>query len=102
MLQYSWTTAHVLAPLFIGLALLTLFVLWELYFAKYPMVPRALFSKDKQTMAAVLVISFFSGAGYVAVILFWPPQSYNVYGEWERVPVFVRLVLALTFLTLRR
>jgi hypothetical protein len=55
------------------------FFIWELY-APYPMVPRALFSKAKNTMIVILLITFLSGGNYFAMLLFWPTQVYNVYG----------------------
>ena len=45
------------------------------------MVPKALFSKAKQTMIIILLITFLSGGNYFVMLLFWPTQVYNVYGE---------------------
>lgn len=49
------------------------------------MVPKALFSKAKQTMIVILLITFLSGGNYFVMLLFWPTQVYNVYGE-SRLP----------------
>lgn len=79
-IQYSWHSIHVLVPFVIGIVLIICFFLWEAKFAKHPMVPGALFSKSKRTMIAILLITFFSGGNFFAMLLFWPTQVYNVYG----------------------
>lgn len=81
-----WTSATVLVPFFIGVALIAVFFIWETTFAKFPMVPKAIFSKDKRSMIAILLITFFSGGNFFVVLLFWPTQCYNMYGA---VPVQV-------------
>ena len=45
------------------------------------MVPKALFSKSKRTMVVILLITFLSGGNYFALLLFWPTQVFNVYGN---------------------
>jgi hypothetical protein len=84
-LKYPWGSAHNLAPLIIGLVLIIAFFVWE-FFAPYPMVPRALFSKAKRTMIVILLITFLSGGNYFVLLLFWPTQVYNVYGKWAARP----------------
>lgn len=44
------------------------------------MVPAELFSKDRRTMIAILMITFWSGGNYFVLLLLWPTQCYNVYG----------------------
>lgn len=78
--QYPWTSAHVLAPIIIGGVLLIAFVLWEMYGAKYPMVPARL-KKDPRVLVLTLVLTFISGANFFSVLLFWPTQAFNVYGH---------------------
>ncbi|KAK5175099.1 uncharacterized protein LTR77_000236 [Saxophila tyrrhenica] len=87
--QYAWGSAHVLAPFIIGIALIICFFVWEIRFAKFPMAPPALFSKHKRTMTAILLITFFSGANFFVLLLFWPTQVYNVYGN-EPVQIGIR------------
>lgn len=41
---------HVLVPFILGLILIAGFFIYELWFAKYPMCPPKMFSKDKRTM----------------------------------------------------
>lgn len=50
-------------------------------FAKFPMCPKGMFKKDKQSMIAVLLITFFSGGNFFVILLFWPTQVYNMYGN---------------------
>ncbi|WEW56723.1 hypothetical protein PRK78_002172 [Emydomyces testavorans] len=86
--QYKWKSAHVLAPLIIGFALLVAFVFWEAYGAEYPIFPRRL-QQEKRILALTLVITFISGANFISVIMFWPTQAFNVYGH-DPVQVGIR------------
>lgn len=79
--QYSWGSAHVLAPFIIGCICIVAFFIWELKFAKFPMCPKGMFKKDKQSMIVVLLITFFSGGNFFVILLFWPTQVYNMYGN---------------------
>ena len=45
------------------------------------MVPARIFSRDKRTMIFILLITFFSGGNFFVMLLFWPTQVYNVYGN---------------------
>ena len=78
--QYGYKTAHVLVPLILGFILMIAFVLWEIFGTKYPMVPGRL-KKDPRVLILTLIITFFSGANFFALLFFWPTQSYNVYGN---------------------
>jgi hypothetical protein len=78
--QYPWTSPHVLVPLILGLTLIITFILWEIYFAKYPMFPSRL-KKDPRILVLTLLITFISGAQLFSVAVFWPSQAYNVYGH---------------------
>lgn len=80
-MQYTWGSPHVLAPFIIGCVLIVAFFVWELMFAKHPMVPKGVFSKDKRTMIFILLITFFSGGNFFVMLLFWPTQVYNMYGN---------------------
>lgn len=57
--QYDWDSAHVLAPLILGVILMIAFVVWEGY-APYPMFPRRL-RQEPRTMGLLLVVTFISG-----------------------------------------
>jgi len=78
--QYPWTSAHTLVPLFLGAFLFISFIFWEKYGAKYPMFPSRL-KKDPRILILTLIITFISGANFFSVLLFWPTQSFNVYGH---------------------
>ncbi|TVY31110.1 Trichothecene efflux pump [Lachnellula hyalina] len=78
--QYKWSSAHVLAPLLLGAALLVAFGLWEAYGAKHPMFPSRL-KQAPRILALTLVITFISGANFFSIIMFWPTQAFNVYGH---------------------
>lgn len=87
--QYAWTSVHVLVPFFIGVAMIIAYFVWEMRFAKNPMVPPAVFSRAKRTMIVTLLITFLSGANFFNMLLFWPTEIYNVYGD-DRVQIGIR------------
>lgn len=58
--QYSWGSAHVIAPLVLGLVLLIAFSIYEAKWAKYPMFPRAL-AREPRILLLTLFITFVSG-----------------------------------------
>ena len=96
--QYAWSSAHVLVTLIPGAVMLVVFGAWETYGAKFPMFPRRLRSVPR-TMALTLLITFISGANFFAVLIFWPSESYNVYGHdpiangWRGLPVAFSIVV---------
>ncbi|KAJ5887443.1 hypothetical protein N7495_007484 [Penicillium taxi] len=78
--QYPWSSAHVLTPLIVGVALLVAFTFWEIYGAKYPIFPTRL-KQEPRTLCLTLVVTFISGANFFSVLMFWPTESFNVYGH---------------------
>ncbi|KAL2354515.1 fungal trichothecene efflux pump-domain-containing protein [Cryomyces antarcticus] len=78
--QYPWSSAHVLAPLILGVVLLVAFGVWETHGAKYPMFPKRL-RQDPRILGLTLVITFISGANFFSILMFWPTQAFNVYGH---------------------
>ncbi|MCJ1304667.1 hypothetical protein MMC08_007480 [Hypocenomyce scalaris] len=78
--QYSWKSAHVLVPLLLGALLLIGFVVWEIKGTKYPMFPSRL-KQEPRILAMTLVITFISGANFFSILMFWPTQAFNVYGQ---------------------
>ncbi|MCJ1266257.1 hypothetical protein MMC22_006140 [Lobaria immixta] len=96
--QYPWKSAHVLAPLLLGAFLIIAFVVWEMKGAKYPMFPGRL-KQNPRILALTLIITFISGANFFSVLLFWPTQSFNVYGH-DPIGVGLRgLPIGLSILT---
>lgn len=79
--QYPWSSIHVLVPFVIGIMLIINFFVYEACIAKYPMVPAAIFAKAPRTMIFILLITFFSGGNFFVLLLFWPTQVYNMYGN---------------------
>ena len=69
-----------MVPLVLGIVLIIAFFVWEVY-APYPMVPRALFHKAKQTMIVILLITFLSGGNYFFMLLNWRTQINKVNGK---------------------
>jgi MFS family permease len=78
--QYSWKSPHTLVPLFLGLIMFTAFCFYEKFVAKYPMFPGKI-AQEPRILLLTLVITFISGSNFFSVIMFWPTQSYNVYGH---------------------
>lgn len=78
--QYGWKTAHVLVPLFLGAMLLIAFCFWEKYGAKHPMFPARL-KQAPRVLTLTLVITFISGSNFFSIVMFWPTQAFNVYGQ---------------------
>jgi len=78
--QYKWSSVHVLVPLILGAVLLILFTIWEIKFAKYPLVPKRM-AKDSRVLSLIFVITFISGANFFAILFFWPTEAFNVYGN---------------------
>jgi MFS family permease len=60
------------------------FCVYELKFAKFPMFPDGI-AREPRIFLMTLVITFMSGSDFFSVHIFWPTQSYNVYGHdpWE-------------------
>ncbi|KAK0384869.1 hypothetical protein NLU13_7347 [Sarocladium strictum] len=79
--EHTWTSPQVLTTFLLGSVIIMTFFVYEIKFAKHPMVPARIFSRDKQTMQAILLVTFFSGGNFFVLLLFWPTQVYNVYGN---------------------
>ena len=75
---YPWASAHVLAPMLIGVVLMVAFAIWEWKFVKFPMFPARL-KHDTRNLSLILLITGISGANFFAVLLWWPIQSYSMY-----------------------
>ncbi|KAI1612560.1 fungal trichothecene efflux pump [Exophiala viscosa] len=68
---YSWASAHVLAPLLVGVAIIVIFVLWELYAPlKEPILPMKLFKNPQYVAASVLL--GLGASVYYAMAIIWP------------------------------
>ncbi|KAF4340743.1 major facilitator superfamily transporter [Fusarium beomiforme] len=78
--MYSWKSVHVLVPLLLGAALVIAFLIWESFFAPYPMFPRRI-NQAPRILILTLIITFISGANFFSILMFWPTQAFNVYGH---------------------
>lgn len=78
--QYKWSSVHVIVPLILGVVLLAAFGAWEMFGAKHPMFPARL-KQDPRILLLTLLITFISGMNFFAYLMFWPTQSFNVYGH---------------------
>lgn len=78
--DYSWSSAHVISTLTVGLASLVAFGLWEKFGAKHPMFPWRLASKTRRLFVAICFLCVASGINYIPVVVFWTIQVYTVYG----------------------
>ena len=58
--QYPWKTGKVLGPLIVGLLMLLIFPVWELYGAKHPMVPAVIF-RGQRVVALGFIAVFIGG-----------------------------------------
>ncbi|OBT39512.1 hypothetical protein VE00_10403 [Pseudogymnoascus sp. WSF 3629] len=77
---YPWTSAHTLAPLVLGVALIIAFGFWEMYGAEYPMFPGEL-KRSPRAFATVMVITAVSGAAFFTILVDWPTQYSHMYAD---------------------
>ncbi|WRT64234.1 uncharacterized protein IL334_001163 [Kwoniella shivajii] len=76
--QYSWSSAAVLAPLLIGIALLVAFIIVEWKVVSLPLVPMRLFKNG--SVAACYITTLFNGMAFYAS-LYYLPQYFQVVKE---------------------
>ncbi|KAE8448825.1 hypothetical protein EG329_008827 [Mollisiaceae sp. DMI_Dod_QoI] len=67
---FSWSSAHTLAPLLLGITGIAIFVAWEVYFAKRPLIPMSIF--NNRTAATVYWQSLVSGFNMWACVYYLP------------------------------
>ncbi|WWC58666.1 uncharacterized protein I303_101210 [Kwoniella dejecticola CBS 10117] len=76
--QYAWSSAAVIAPLIIGLALLGVFLFVEWKVVSLPLVPMHIFKN--MSVAACYVTTLFNGMAFYAA-LYYLPQYFQVVRE---------------------
>ncbi|TFK50126.1 MFS general substrate transporter [Heliocybe sulcata] len=76
---YSWTSAPVLVPLFLGVATLAVFILWEARYAKIPIVPVHIFRY--RTVNGVYISTLLNGMTFFAVLYYIPQFLQLVHGD---------------------
>ena len=82
---HPWKSAYILCTLIIGILLIIVFVIWEAKFAKYPMVPSALF-KGQRIVALAYATAFVGGMFFYSVLNFLPLTWDSVYVN-EPIPI---------------
>jgi hypothetical protein len=75
---HSWKSGYILAQLILGILLLISWVIWEWKFAKYPMIPAAMFSGQK-IVGLAFFIAFVAGLNFYSLINFFPLTFSAVY-----------------------
>jgi uncharacterized membrane protein len=58
--SHPWVSAYVLVQLLIGISLIIGFIVWEVKFAKYPMIPHEMF-QGQSIVAVAYIIAFIAG-----------------------------------------
>ena len=76
--QFAWSSAAVLAPLFIGLALLGVFLFVEARLVPLPLIPMRIFNST--TVSAGMVLSMFSGIAFYSTLYYLPTYFQTVRG----------------------
>jgi hypothetical protein len=65
--QYPWTSGKVLGPLIVGLIMILLFPVWEIWGTDKPMVPAEIF-QGQSVVALSLVVVFIAGKAPIKVL----------------------------------
>ncbi|KIX96769.1 uncharacterized protein Z520_07489 [Fonsecaea multimorphosa CBS 102226] len=81
--SYPWKSARVICPLIIGVLLIVVFVVWEWKFARFPMVPGALFKGQKLVTVGYLIATV-AGMNFAALLNLLPTEWAGV---WDPDPV---------------
>lgn len=68
--QYAWDSAAVLAPLFIGLALLAVFIFIEIKVIPLPLIP--FYILRNMTVSACMLTTFANGCAFYATLYYLP------------------------------
>jgi hypothetical protein len=76
--QYSWSSAGVLAPLLIGLALLGVWLHVEAKLVPLPLIPLYIF--QNVTVAAAMATTWFNGAAFYGTLYYLPTYFQVVHG----------------------
>jgi MFS family permease len=76
--SHSWTSAYVLVQLIIGILMILAWIMWEVKFAKFPMIPKQLF-QGQRVVALTFFIAFVAGMDFYSIINFFPLYFGTVY-----------------------
>lgn len=75
---HPWKSAYVLTQLIIGLLCILSWVVWEVKFAKNPMVPRQIFA-GQRIVGLTFFIAFVAGINFYSLLNFFPLSFSAVY-----------------------
>ncbi|KAL2809258.1 fungal trichothecene efflux pump-domain-containing protein [Aspergillus granulosus] len=78
---YPWRSARIISFLTVGLALLLVFVAYEICFARHPMFPWCLLTRHTRTFTALMLVILLAGINYVSILMFWVLEAVAVYGS---------------------
>ncbi|KAF2015910.1 siderophore iron transporter [Aaosphaeria arxii CBS 175.79] len=96
---YPWRSAAVIAAIIVGFAVMTAFVLWEIYAPiKEPLIPMHLF-KNGRWVSAVVLLGLGAGV-YYAFSIVWPAQAAVLYGNGDTMRVgYMSTIVGLGIIT---
>lgn len=77
---YPWNSSAVISCLILGPVLVSVFILYEIRWAKHPMFPRRLL-RHPRAFIALMVVILVAGVNYIPILFFWVMQSISVYGS---------------------
>lgn len=90
---YPWKSAAVISAIIVGVVVIGLFVLWEIYGpCKQPLMPMRLFLNGKWS-AATLLLGLGAGI-YYAFAIVWPSQCATFYAQPDN-PLYVGYISTL-------
>lgn len=69
--SHAWASAYVLCQFIIGIFLLAAWVVWEIKFAKFPMLPKVLF-QGQRVVGLIFILSFVAGMTFYSIVNFLP------------------------------
>ncbi|KAI8935345.1 hypothetical protein NX059_007930 [Plenodomus lindquistii] len=85
--SHPWKSGYVLGTMLSGLASIAAWVVWEVKFARHPMIPKELF-KGQRIVGLAYVIAFTAGMNFFSILNFFPLTFSNVY---DPVPIRIGL-----------
>ncbi|KAH7146822.1 major facilitator superfamily domain-containing protein [Dactylonectria estremocensis] len=91
---YSWSNAHVVAPFVVGIVLVALLALYEVFVKKDGLFHHDLFTHDRNTAIACLLI-FTEGMAFFVANTYVPLEMAVLF---ETNPVMVSLVFSMAFI----
>ena len=76
--SHPWNSAYVLTQLIFGLILIAAWIVWEVSFAKYPMIPKEIF-QGQRVVALSFFVAFVAGINFYSLLNFYPLSFATMY-----------------------